>query len=950
MANTQARIVLQHIREMVATEQTAQLRDQQLVERFAQAREEAAFDALVKRHGPLVLGVCRRVLHNWHDAEDAFQATFLILARKAGSIGQRESVASWLYRVAFHTALKAKASAASRQRREQQTRNRTPADPLEEVTGRELLLVLDEELQHLPECLRTPLVLCYLQGKTRDEAAQQLGWSLATLKRRLEKGRQRLRLRLEHRGLALSAALLGAGLAQGIASATVPAILTRATVKAALNAAAGKAATLAEGVLQAMFTTKLKIATAVLLVIGVAVLSASTLTHQALAQRQPEVTAQAKVQPGEATQPQTQPVTPEQQQPEGKKEITIAGQVLSPDGKAVAGAQVVVLALFHRPFRGLRGFGQYEELGHAQTDREGRFHLTRPRSFPASLVDVEALAAAPGYGLGWCRLKRDTDQADAQIRLHPEQVIHGQFIDLQGQPAARVKFFVAQVSPKEAKPFSEVLYIAPRDAPVRSRVWPEAMTADDQGQFHLRGLGKNMTITLVTTDERFARQRLAIHTDAKGNPEKAQFVLLPPHHLEGKVVAEDTGQPLAKVLLHVEGGESSFETYWRPPAYWQPLQGWTDEQGRFRLHCPPGNVSVCAYTEEGSPYLSVVKYATWPKGTIRQEIEIKLPRGIRVRGKVVESPSGKPVAGAVVDYFPVRRVNPFARDDVLSWYVGGSESVRTAPDGTFQATILPGPGHIAFKGSLYDYALQTLDTAKMWTGRPGGAPLYTHDVVELDLKPETKTHEVNATLRRAVTLQGQVLGPDGKPVSQALLLCSFHLRDQNSRSGYEYDYYREPILVKDGRFTLPGCDPKATFPVYFVDFKNQWGATVKLSGEQAGKPITVRLERCGSAKVRLVDQEGKPVAKRGISVLLWLEPAITFRETYYGIDGSHRLELVSDEQGRLTLPALIPGAKYMVASWIARQEFTVKAGETLELPDIKVEPQPPKGPIRVGGN
>src|SRR5262249_31655390 len=165
----------------------------QLLERFALQREDAAFTALVRRHGPLVLGVCRRILHNWHDAEDAFQATFLVLARKAGSITKQESVASWLYQVAYRTAVRARARTARRQEREQRAGTPEADGTLAEVTGRELVAVLDEELYQLPQRYRAPLVLCYLQGRTRDQAARQLGWSLRALKHLLERARQRLR-------------------------------------------------------------------------------------------------------------------------------------------------------------------------------------------------------------------------------------------------------------------------------------------------------------------------------------------------------------------------------------------------------------------------------------------------------------------------------------------------------------------------------------------------------------------------------------------------------------------------------------------------------------------------------------------------------------------------------------------------------------------------------------
>src|SRR5579875_1129918 len=141
MASKQPSSILRQLRQMVAVKDAGTVPDQQLLDRFVRRREEAAFEALVRRHGSLVLGVCRRVLHNWHDAEDVFQATFLVLARKADSIGKQASVSSWLYQVAYHMALKARKQASNRQWHERQTIRRDQADPLAEVTGRELLAV-----------------------------------------------------------------------------------------------------------------------------------------------------------------------------------------------------------------------------------------------------------------------------------------------------------------------------------------------------------------------------------------------------------------------------------------------------------------------------------------------------------------------------------------------------------------------------------------------------------------------------------------------------------------------------------------------------------------------------------------------------------------------------------------------------------------------------------------
>jgi RNA polymerase sigma factor (sigma-70 family) len=268
----------QHLRQALARSDLDGTADAQLLERFLHGRDEAAFELLVWRHGPMVLGVCRRLLANPHDADDAFQATFLVLARKAGSIGKRGSVGSWLYKVAARVARRARSAARRRAVREQPAENlalldpRAPADPV----WRELRGVLDDELGRLPEKYRAPIVLCYLEGRTNAEAAQQLRCPPGTIKTRLAYARRLLAERLVRRGLALGAALVVAESQSLAASATVPAALARATARAAALVAARAAvagvvsapvAGLTEGVLRAMTMTKLKL-TAIVLAAG----------------------------------------------------------------------------------------------------------------------------------------------------------------------------------------------------------------------------------------------------------------------------------------------------------------------------------------------------------------------------------------------------------------------------------------------------------------------------------------------------------------------------------------------------------------------------------------------------------------------------------------------------------------------------------------------------------
>src|SRR5579875_2285407 len=239
MKATGTRLV-RYIRTLAAAQADNPCTDQQLVEQFATQREQASFAALVRRHGLMVLGVCRRVLGHEQDAEDAFQATFLVLARKAGSIRKHDSVSSWLHGVAHRIAEKLRAKEVRRAFHERKAASRPAVDPAEDVAWREIRCLLDSELARLPERYRGPLVLCYLQGKTQDEAARQLDWSLRTFRRRLKCARDLLIGRLTRRGVTLSAALSAPLLVDAATQAALPPLLIANTIRAGLASASGQ--------------------------------------------------------------------------------------------------------------------------------------------------------------------------------------------------------------------------------------------------------------------------------------------------------------------------------------------------------------------------------------------------------------------------------------------------------------------------------------------------------------------------------------------------------------------------------------------------------------------------------------------------------------------------------------------------------------------------------------
>jgi RNA polymerase sigma factor (sigma-70 family) len=302
MATKQMSQVVRQLRSTMFLQEQAGLTDGQVLGWFVEHRDEAAFAALVRRHGPMVWGLCRRLL-DYHDAEDAFQAAFLVLFRKAASVQPRDMLPNWLYGVAQQTALQARRTTVRRAAREKQVAEMPEPAAAEQQLRDDLRPLLDQELSRLPDRYRVAVVLCDLEGKTRKEAARQLGLPEGTVASRVTRARALLAKRLARHGLAVSGGALAAVLSPEVVSAGVPASVVSCALEAASRFAAGQAAAgpvpvkvaaLTEGVIEAMLMTKLKTVTAPLLVL-IALTGVAGLLCRTPAAERPEARAATRL-------------------------------------------------------------------------------------------------------------------------------------------------------------------------------------------------------------------------------------------------------------------------------------------------------------------------------------------------------------------------------------------------------------------------------------------------------------------------------------------------------------------------------------------------------------------------------------------------------------------------------------------------------------------------------
>jgi hypothetical protein len=351
-----------------------------------------------------------------------------------------------------------------------------------------------------------------------------------------------------------------------------------------------------------------------------------------------------------------------------------------------------------------------------------------------------------------------------------------------------------------------------------------------------------------------------------------------------------------------------------------------------------------------------------PGDAVTSRADFVLPRGVLVRGRVTDTATGRPVAGAVVMHQAQRQNNPYYIRDAAAWFNGDEQKAITADDGTFRLGVMPGPGHLLVKGPTADYLHEEISAVELHGGLLWPNTRHYPDALQkLNPKPEDGTVDVVLSLRRGTTVRGHLVGPDGAPVRDAVLFSRWYLGVFRGVHHMTVNFGQHLLPTRGGRFELHGCAPDSSAPVFFLDAKAQRGAVVELSGKQAGQDLEVKLEPCGSASVRLVDDQGKPLraGRRAANLEIVLTPGASFADLHIAmvnrdkqsplmadaiqvanLDREHYNGQTTDAQGRMAFPTLIPGATYRIIVHnqpVKTQiEFTVQPGEARDLGDLMI--------------
>jgi RNA polymerase sigma factor (sigma-70 family) len=952
---------LRQLRDLFGDGTAVGLGDGQLLARYAHARDEAAFAAIVARHGPMVLATCRAVLRHEPDAEDAFQATFLVLAKKARSVRAGDALGGWLHRVAYRASVRAGIAARRRRRGEAEAAAMAILEIEHTGPDPDVAPIVHEELDRLPDRHRLPVVLCDLEGLTYEQAAARLRWSEPTLRHRLVKARGRLRERLARRGITAGAVGTALAASTDAARAAVPAALARAAVAAAAGGSApATVAALSADIVRGLLAARLRIAAASLLA-AVALATAGTL---AAGSRRPDPPASA-IPPQAGAAMKRPPAAGGAAPPASDEEIEVRGRVVDPGGRPVAGASV----LAYQPAR--------DNGPVCQTDSgpDGRFAIrVRLRGILALLRGPAGsypwlVASAPGFGPGWVPAVRGPGAPEeATIRLVEEgPPIEGRIVDLEGRPVVWAQVRLRNIWIAREGTLAGWLERAAElgtEGPGRGLAPLPAATlaiTGADGRFRLAGLGRDRIAEILVLDPTIATTQLYVATrdgtpiHVTNNralapersrltyyPRRFEFAALPTWPIEGTVRDKDTGRPIPRLLLE---GMVYQERSLIPAA---GVDAVTDEAGRYRLVGLPRAPAYRLFVgpaRGGQPYPEAVfrvpAGASWPE-PIRFDMTLK--RGVVVRGRVTDRATGRPVPGLVAAY--TFADNPHARE-----YPGYAESGRNYADidndGRYEVVALPGRGIIACVTNVGRYrrgvgaGAITRGFEPVGNSRGGFNTLpgmcmidEYHVLAEVALDPKAKTVTRDLHVEPGRTLTIHVVDPDGRPLGGTK---AWRLSDVASTFDFPQDSPEIEV------YALDPSDPRRV--VIAHDGRKLVGSAF-LKGDEAG-PLTVRLQPHATIAGRLLDEDGRPIGNVVLNSLGGFGPQATAdRGTLPRDPGSLGVPVGRD--GRFRVEGLIPGLKYGASARRGRMDLgtafddvVLAPGEVKDLGDLRVVPRKP---------
>jgi len=918
METRQSGIVLGRIRTLFNEGRIGIMTDEQLLERFAARRDEAAevaFEVLVLRHGPMVLGVCRRVLRDPHEVEDAFQATFLILARRAGSIRKRDALGGWLRKVAHRVAARAKALSVRRVALEPIHPVSSAEDPGTIVEREDLCTAVLDEVQCLPEKYRLPVQLCYIEGQTHDEAARRLAWPVGTVRTRLAWARDRLRDRLTRRGLALSAGLIGTSLVSSKASAGVPAALVKATVEAAAGRAVGESViSLAEGMLRVMLMTKIKLVILVILATGL-------LTGVLL-----PFTRARVGKPG----------------PGGRSQISRPADpwVEAQQKPATATAREVGTVFFHvvdqktkQPLSGviLKVWVNGKITRQLTTDESGRMVIPLPEKGFERLT-----ITARGNGLVPMRVylrhfaARETEiPRSYTLAMERGTSIGGIVRDEQGRPIEGVTVALYESSPedrgREALDFDEI-----------------TARTDAQGRWHLDLIPAKLDpghLHIMYSHPDFLSPIDRMNSQPRESPEQLRkqsvvTVLRKGITITGRVLDRD-GHPITGASVRLgDGGVNLPATK-------------TEAEGQFRIgNATAGESLLTAQAPGHAPEMK--------SANLRPDlspVEFRLGPGHTIRGRVVDA-QGRPVAGVIVGAFIWRgHQSPAWRADTdaegrFRWDDAPSDavSVTTSKDGYASAReslepsdkehVLTLRGILRLRGTVTD--AETGRPIETFTVIPGTVSLgainpwvwllefakthhggrYEFSFDALGTQPKrvrieakgylpavSPVHKNDAgdqvfdvRLRKGAWIEGLVRGPDGAPLAGAgVILATGEGISVSGGKTYQRDYYPHLLTGPDGLFSF--SPPDGPFRIIALHDRGY----AEASARQLAQVRNLTVEPWGRIEGTL-RAGGEPLSHSIVVASLDDE-----RDEPAGFRVQNESRAQTDEQGRFVLDRVTPG-------------------------------------------